>query len=73
MKIKVSKLKVGDRFVHKRYGYVYVITQIGGYHGDEISFDQLKPHKMIGEILIRKRMMTFKEFERFRYLQRSVK
>ena len=39
--IKHSELKVGDRIENYRTQTVYVITEIGCYHGDEIAFVEI--------------------------------
>lgn len=63
--MKVTDLKVGDRLDNYRVGRIYVITQIGGYHGDEIEFTELVgAHKRL-------RSMTFKQFERLKFIRRE--
>ncbi len=61
----VSELSVGDRLENYRIDHIYLITEIGGYHGDEISFDELiRGHR------VRRRMMTFRQFERLKFIRR---
>lgn len=71
--MKVKTLKVGDRLLNKRLGVVYRIIGFTDWSGGngEISFEELRTHRMIGEFALRKRMMTYKQFERFRYLRRE--
>ncbi len=61
----VSELSVGYRLENYRIGRIYLITEIGGYHGDEISSDEL-----IGGHRVRQRMMTFRQFERLKFIRR---
>lgn len=65
--MKVKDLKVGDRLENYRVGSIYVITEIGCYHGDEIAFDEL-----LGKVAVKKRrLMTWKQFERLKFLRRE--
>lgn len=63
--MKISDLAVNDRLFNYRTNSIYVITEIGCYHGDEIAFDELT------EATTRHRMMTFKQFERLKYIRRA--
>lgn len=63
--MKISELKVGDCLENYRIGRVYRLTEIGGYHGDEVSFDEL-----VGGVRVRQRMMTFRQFERLKFIRR---
>lgn len=60
----VRDLKVGDRVENYRIRRIWVITEIGGYHGDEISLTELR-----SGLLPYRRKMTFKQFERLKFLR----
>lgn len=63
--MRVSDLKVGDRLINDRVGRVYVITVIGGYHGDEIFYKELF------DGYVRESGMLFRQFERLKYIRRE--
>lgn len=81
--MKISEIKVGDRLENYRTGRTYVITELApcgscACGNGEVHFDErcAKPGGDAagfrpGEITTRRRCMTFRQFERLRFLRRE--
>lgn len=73
---RLGAIKPGDRIENYRVGRIYVVTAVGCYHGDEIAFNELvvSARAVPGapcDVVLRKRLMTFKQFARLKFLRRE--
>jgi len=76
--MRVNDLKVGDRLENYRTGAVYVVVELvpcGSYScgNGEIRFDERQTLSGIvpREITTRHRSMTFRQFERLKFIRRE--